>query len=546
MTASRRLALGGIALLGMAAAAAYGVLLLGLGLALLGAAAIVWARRARVPTRTVLELDLRNRLIEYVPPTASARALLASRLTLLDVVRTLERAATDPRVVGLLARVGGVNLPLAQAQELRDAIEQFRQSGKPAIAYATAFGDLRGATASYYLACACDRVFLQPAGTLMVNGLTIETAFLRGAFEKLGIQPRFDHRREYKIAMNRLVETEFTEPHRETVRRLLDSQFGQVVRGIAAGRGRSEEEVRDLCERGLFSAEEAEEANLIDAALYWDQVLERLPDGAELLPLADYRVRARWRERGDTVALIYGVGNVLAGTSGFVPGVGLFIAGGETIGQAFRQAVADRRVQAILFRVDCDGGSAVGSMMVDREVALARRAGKPVIVSMSTAGGSGGYGISMSANKIVAQPATNAGGIGLFAGKLDLSGLWERLGISWDEVHTGRSSTFFSFNRDFTPEQWETFQHFLDLDYEGFTDAVAAGRGLPKERVLEVAKGRQRTGEDAKQAGLVDELGGFRTALALTREAAGIPPDAPIRLREFPPRRSLIAGLLGR
>ena len=185
-------------------------------------------------------------------------------------------------------------------------------------------------------------------------------------------------------------------------------------------------------------------------------------------------------------------------------------------------------------------------MTIDREVKRAQAAGKPVIVSMATAGGSGGYGVSMSADKIVAQPATNCGGIGVLAGKPVLAGLWSRLGVTWDAVHTGPSSGFFSFNRDFTPEQWEILQSFLDQDYEGFTADVARGRGLAKERTREVAKGRQRTGADAVEVGLVDELGGFPTALRLACQAAGLPVNAPVRLVEFPARRSPFLGWLAR
>ena len=220
--------------------------------------------------------------------------------------------------------------------------------------------------------------------------------------------------------------------------------------------------------------------------------------------------------------------------------------GADTVTAAFRAAIEDPEVKAILFRIDSPGGSYVASDAIWRETIRAREAGKPVIVSMGNLAGSGGYFVAMAANKIVAQPGTITGSIGVLGGKILTTGLWDKLGLSWDEVHTSTNATLWSSRHDYTPEQWAHLQDWLDRVYNDFTTKVAAGRQLPKERVLEIAKGRIWTGEDAKERGLVDELGGFPVALRLTREAIGRAPDAPIHLKLFPERASAWEALLDR
>jgi protease-4 len=223
--------------------------------------------------------------------------------------------------------------------------------------------------------------------------------------------------------------------------------------------------------------------------------------------------------------------------------------GADTVTAAFRAAIEDPEVKAILFRIDSPGGSYVASDAIWRETIRAREAGKPVIVSMGNLAGSGGYFVAMAANKIVAQPGTITGSIGVLGGKILTTGLWDKLGLAWDEVHTSTNATLWSSTRDYTPEQWAHLQDWLDRVYNDFTTKVAAGRQLPKERVLEIAKGRIWTGEDAKQRGLVDELGGFPVALRLTREVIGRAPDAPIHLKLFPepasPWETLLERLFG-
>jgi protease-4 len=523
------------------------------GLVLIGmilAAGCFLAARRWVPSKVILEADFEKHLVEFVPDDPVSRIVSGKAPTTLDVVEALERASADKRVVGLVARVGEAGLSLAQIQEIRDAVMAFRRSGKPAMAYAETFGEGGKGNGSYYLATAFDKIYLQPSGEVGLAGLAVESPFIRGTLDKLGFVPRMDHRAEYKTAMNALTEKKFTPAHREVAEKVMESAFGQIVRGIAQARKLPEDQMRALIDRGPFLGEEALEAKLVDKLAYRDDVFGEIKKKAgkhtRFVRLSKYLERAGSPyDKGTTVALIYGVGGVKRGKSGYDPLFQQVTMGADTIAAAFRSAVDDKTVKAILFRIDSPGGSYVASDTIWRETVRAKKAGKPVIVSMGGVAGSGGYFVAMSADKIVAQPATLTGSIGVFAGKMISTNFWDKLGVSWDEVHSSSNAMVFSGLQDYTPEQWARFETWLDRVYDDFTTKVAAGRKLPKEKVLEIAKGRVWTGEDAKGLGLVDELGGFPVAIRLVREAMGLSADAKIKLKPFPPKKSPLQALLG-
>jgi len=516
----------------------------------ISAIVIVPARKS-VPDQVILEVDFEMPLVEYVPLDPLAQALMRKQTTVRDVVEALERASKDERVVGLVARVGAAPMGLAVIQEIRDAVGKFGQTGKFTVAYAETFGEVGPGNGAYYLATAFDEIYLQPSGDLGLTGLMYQSPFIRGTLDKLHVTPRIDHRKEFKNAKNMLTETEFTEPHREAMQKIMSSHFGQIVQGIVEARGISEEKLLKIIDSAPLLGAETIEAKLVDHLLYRDEVYEKVKakaEGAKLLYLQKYLERAgRPHKKGPTIALIYGVGGVHRGQSEYSAFSGSPSMGSDTIAAAFRDAVADKKVKAILFRVNSPGGSYVASDTIWREVVNARDANKPVIVSMGNVAGSGGYFVSMSATKIVAQPGTITGSIGVVVGKLLTRDFWkEYLGITFDEVQTSKNSSLWASTDDYSPEQWQKVQQFLDRVYDDFTTKVAGGRQMEKEKVLSVAKGRIWTGEDAKGHGLVDELGGFNVALRLAREEAGIEPDAAIRLKVFPRPKRMIEQLLQR
>lgn len=504
-----------------------------------------------VPGDVILEADFERPIIEAIPPDPFAELMLEDTQELQDIVDALDSARDDERVHAFVARIGGGRLGLAHIQEIRDAVLRFRESGKPAIAWAETFGEFGPGSGGYYLATAFDEVWLQPTGDVGLTGMLYEIPFVRGTLDKLGVEPQMDQRKQYKNAMNFYTEREFTDAHREAMQVLLDSQFRQMLRGVGQARGMGEEEVRERFDRGPYLGQEAVDAGLVDRLGYRDEVYasvrERVEEEeAELLYLDAYLDRAGGpHSRGATIALIHGYGAVTRGRSTFSPLDGSATMGSDTIAGALRDAAEDPRVRAIVFRVDSPGGSFVGSDTIWRETVRAQQAGKPVIVSMGNLAGSGGYYVAMHADRIVAQPGTITASIGVLAGKLVTRELWNKLGVTWDGVASSEQSTMFTSLREYSAEEWAELQAGLDRVYREFTTKVAEGRGLPLERVLEIAGGRIWTGEDARELGLVDELGGLDVALRLAREEAGIEEDEAIRLKRFPARRSPWEALFG-
>ncbi len=526
--------------------AVFGVVLVGAGILVSGMG------KPSVPKKAILELDLER----GIPETSSDNPFAAfggeRELTLRDVVDALEKAGDDPHVVGLVARLGAAPIGVAEIQEIRDAVKSFRAKKKFAVAYSETFGEFGPGNGPYYLATAFDEIWLQPSGDLGLNGLVGESPFLRGVLDKLGVKPEFGQRHEFKNAMNQYTETKFTDAHREATKALIESIYGQMVKGIAEGRKMTEEEVRALVDRGPFLGPEALDAKLVDGLAYRDEVHDKLKtkggSGARFFSLPAYlKEEGRPHAEGKrTIALVYGIGGVVRGRSSGNPLTGGQTMGSETVAKAIRTAVEDDDVAAILFRVSSPGGSYVASDTIWREVVLAKKAGKPVIISMGDVAASGGYFVAMPADKIVAQPGTITGSIGVLAGKMVTPAMWEKVGLTFDQVEVGANANMWNASRSFSPAEWDRFNAWLDRIYDDFTSKVADGRKLPKEKVLEIAKGRVWTGEDAKAIGLVDELGGYATALKLAKAAAKIPADEKVKVAVFPKEKNPFETLAAR
>ncbi len=525
------------------------VVLIFLGFLALAFGLAFWSQRpAQIQRQTVLELAFDRAYPEHLPFQPLTAGLFEPVPTLRSVVEALDRAAADERVVGIVAKVGAPPMGLGSAQELRDAVLRFRQSGKPAIAWAETLGEFRPGNVAVYLASAFDTIYLQPSGDVTLTGLLYEAPFYRGLLDKLDIEPSLERRYEYKGAPNSYTETSFTAPQREALQRLADSHFSQIVAGIAEARGLPPEEVRRASERGPLLGREAVDAGLVDELAYRDAVyaeLEERFEDPELVSLSRYsrpESPLGWAAvrsgRGRKVALIYGVGAVMLGESDYDPLLGGQSMGSDTVARAFRDAVEDDDVEAILFRVSSPGGSYVASDTIWREVNRAREAGKPVVVSMGNVAASGGYFVSMAADAIVAQPATVTGSIGVYAGKLVTRGMWAKAGISFDDVRTGERAAIWSGNHPYDAGDRDRLDASLDRIYDDFTAKVAEGRSLTRDEVHEVARGRIWTGEDALERGLVDELGGFAVALRRVREEIGADEDQKLDLQTFPGPRS--------
>jgi protease IV len=489
----------------------------------------------------ILELDLTDGLAEGPPQDPVSALLTIRRIRLPDLLEGLKRASTDDRVRALVVKVGGSRIGLAKIQELREAVGEFRQSGKLAVAWAETFGEFVRGNLPYYLATGFDRIYLQPSGTLGLTGVAVEQVFLHGALEKLGIDIQSAKRHEYKSAADPLTETGFTGPAREAVGRLTESVTEQLAAGIAEGRRKTAEQARALLAQGPFLAQQALDEGLIDGLGYRDEVYDQLHKEAgldatllylqryqRLHPLADLSRRLQRNPRERFVAMVYAHGAIRHGRSGRGPGGGGM--GSDTMAAALRAAAADERARAIVLRVNSPGGSATASDVIWREVVRIRAAGKPVVVSMGDVAASGGYLISAPADVIVAQPGTITGSIGVILGKPVLREMFGRAGVSTDTVAEGTNATMFSSSRPFSDSEWDRINVWLDAVYADFTEKVASGRRMTRDRVHELARGRVWTGADAVANGLADETGGIYDAVAIARKRGGLPDGAPVRM----------------
>jgi protease-4 len=523
-------------------------------LCLIGVATVLFAvihAKGTVPSKTILEANFDKSFPEQIPDTPTARFLAADRQTLRDVIDSIDRGASDHRVVGMIARIGAASMGMAQTQEIREAVLRFRAHKKFAVAYSETFGEFGPGNGAYYLATAFDQIYLQPSGDVGLTGIIMESPFIKGTLGKLGITFHGDHRYEYKAALNFYTESKYTAAHKEEMTSIMNSWFNQMKDGICQARQIAPDKFQSVVDGGPYLGKEAVDAKLVDGVAYRDEVYGKVKvragNGAELLYLDKYLDRAGHpHDHGKKIALVFGVGAVTRGKSDFDPVQSEQTMGSETVASAIRAAANDESVKAILFRVDSPGGSYVASDTIWREVVNAHKAGKPVIVSMGNLAGSGGYFVAMAADKIVAQPGTITASIGVLGGKMLTSGLWDKVGLSWDEVHEGDKATMFTGTQDYTPAEWGRFEAWLDRVYLDFTGKVAEGRKLPKEKVLEIAKGRIWSGQDAKNLGLVDELGGYDTALNLAKKAAGIPESDEVKIVVFPQEKSFLEALLQR
>nr|WP_090339991.1 signal peptide peptidase SppA [Mycolicibacterium malmesburyense]CRL68774.1 signal peptide peptidase SppA, 67K type [Mycolicibacterium malmesburyense] len=516
------------------------------------------ARHNGVPNGCVLELDLTS-----VPNETGGFDPLAlisgvgKPLLLGEAVAAIHRAARDDRVAGLVARV---QLPAASpgaVQELRSAIAAFSDA-KPSLAWAETYPG----TLSYYLASAFREVWMQPAGTVGLVGFATNAMFLRGALDKIGVEAQFIARGEYKSAANRFTEDGYTEAHREADERLIQSLHAQVVEAVAQSRHIDPEEVDALADKAPLLRDDALAGRLIDHVGFRDEAYTRIAelvgapdftpgsdadseDAPPRLFLSRYARATAGRQalptppipgrRKATIAVVTVHGEIVSGRGGSQPlPLGSSSAGGDTIAAALREAAASDEVSAIVVRVDSPGGSVTGSETIWREVHRARDKGKPVVASMGAVAASGGYYVAMAADEIVANPGTITGSIGVLAGKLVARELKSRLGVGSGRVRTNRNADAWSLNEPFTDEQRALVEAEADLLYTDFIERVAVSRKLSVEAVDAVARGRVWTGADAHDRGLVDHLGGLRTAITRAKVLAGLDADAEARIVSYP------------
>jgi protease-4 len=509
----------------------------------------VISRGPSIPDTAVLVLKPSGDLQETVPDDVVGQVLGRDTRTVRGFVSNLRKAKRDPRIKSVLLIPGSLDSPYwAKVQELRDAVLDFRKSGKKVTAFLEFGGDRE-----YYLASAADHVFLMPGSTLDLTGVASYEVFLRGTFDKIGASADYVKIGEYKTAPNQYTERQMTPAHREMTTSLNRDMYDQLVSGIAAARKKTEPAVRDLVDRGPFAPDDALRFGLVDDLAYEDQLDDRVAEmrsgstalrrieGDDYERVSPESVGLRPRSR---IGVLYAVGAIVSGKSGFDPLNGS-VVGSETLVEQIRRVRDDKSLKAIVLRIDSPGGSSVASDVIWRELMITRdqKPSRPLVVSMSDLAASGGYYIAMPAQAIVAEPGTLTGSIGVFAGKLVSGGALEKLGVTEQTVKDGANADIFSPFTPFTAAQRDKVQTLIDGFYRSFIERAAQSRHTTPEQIDALGRGRVWTGAQARERGLVDALGGLDTAVALAKERAGVPADEDVELVSYAPRRSLYEAL---
>ena len=495
-------------------------------------------RTPQIASNSTLLLNVGGDLQE-VEPSGVLGQFLEAPPTVRSVVDALRKASVDRRVTSVIIRPTNSAALWGKVQEVREAIVEFKKSKKPIIAYLEFGGDQ-----SYYLASACDKVFLMPTASLDLTGIASYELFLRGTLDKVGVVPDSLHVGDYKTASNTFTEHTFTAAHREMAQSLNTDLYEQLIAGLADGRHRTPAEMRTLIDHGPYLPEDAVRAGLVDDLAYEDEIDDKVALGSgggrtRMLKQQEYRavgLNSLGLNRGPRIALIYAVGTITSGASSESPSGQ--VVGSDTIVEYLRKARADTSIRAIVLRIDSPGGSAVASDIIWREIMLTRDQ-KPVIASMSDVAASGGYYIAMPAHAIVAQPATLTGSIGVVMIRFVIDGTLDKLGLNLETVKSGKYADLFSPVRPFTPDERKKVGELMQATYDSFVEKAAAGRNTTPERIDAIAQGRVWTGKQAKELGLVDELGGLDKALALAKERAKIAASSEVELVVFPPKKTL-------
>ena len=493
----------------------------------------------KISPNTVLSLRIEGEIPEQVSNDMLSMLLRGRENTITDMVQGLDHARNDPRISGVVMRIGETDLNMGRIQELREALREFNGSGKFSVAYLE-FANNR----TYYLASSCRSVFLLAHSLLYVKGMMAGSTFYRGTLDKLGVYPDLLHIGDYKNATNVYTEKKFTPAHKEATEALLNDWFGEFEQGIADSRKLKPDQVATLVANGPFTSEEAFKAGLVDHVGYSDEVRDfvfRKNHGIERrIDLQTYLDRTNERS-GPTIAVVFANGEIISGRNRATP-TGENAMGSDTIAEQLRSARENSSVDAVVLRVDSPGGSSLASEVIRREVELTRRA-KPIVVSMADVAASGGYWIAMSANRIVAEPGTLTGSIGVITGKFNLKGLFDKLGISTDIVTTTENATLDYAFQNYTPAQRSFVEHQMRDIYNNFVRGVAKGRNMKVADVEKIAQGRVWTGERALKLGLVDEMGGMDAAIDAAKVLAHIPKNKPVQLEYLPAPRSFVERL---
>ena len=490
-----------------------------------------------------LELNIYGEIPERSYSDPFSRIFTSEPPSMEGLLDCINKAAIDPKIKGIVLRPLGSSIGWGKIEELRDALFQFQETGKPVYVYLEMAGNR-----DYYLSLTGDMIFGSPTGMLMINGLLGGSYFIKGTFDKIGVEADFIAHGKYKNAPDIFTRSDMSPAQREVINSILDDYFGRYVKSIGEERDLDQETVRKLINRGMYTISDAVEKGLADTVMYFNEFKDYLKkmNGRsprfvsygryKKIPMSKLGVKAH-----KTIAIIYCSGTIVSGVGDDMSDDGMIISDG--MANTIREVANDNNIKGIVLRVDSPGGSGIASDIIWQEVFEARKK-KPVIVSVSDMAASGGYYISVSADSIVCEPSSIIGSIGVFAGKFSLKDLYKKLGINKVEIPRGENSDIFSEYDKFSDEQRTLIKQGIDEFYRIFVDKVAEGRVMTDEEVDAIGQGRVWTGDQAVKNGLVDKIGGIKTAINMVKKMCGIPEGQAVYVRRLPRQKSLLDRLL--
>ena len=526
-----------------------------LGVILIGALAValvVSAFRGKSPSiqdNSVLAVKISGSLPDYVPDDPFRRLLGGQPQDLKTVLTNLRKAKVDRRITAVMLDIDMSEAGWAKSEEIRAAIEDFRTSGKPVYAYMET-----GLNKDYYIATACDKIFLPPPGELFTIGLAADVMFFRGSLDKLGIYPDVYQIGKYKSAGDTFTQKQMTDAHRQYINELLDDLNSRYLDAIARARSKSVEDVKNLIDNAPYSAAAAKQAGMIDGVMYHDEVEKELKkrlgykDGDQLHiarggDYKDISQESLGLNKGEKIAVVYASGDITSGSSTYSSS-GQQTIGSDSLVKTLNDAAKDSSIKAIVLRVDSPGGSGLASDIIWRAIETAKEK-KPVVVSMGDVAASGGYYIACNANRIVAEPSTITGSIGVVGGKPVLKGFYDWIVVTNEYVLRGKNSGMFRESEKFSDTERAKFEEFLNNTYQDFIGKVATGRAKDKAYIDSIGQGRVWTGQQGKEKGLVDEFGGIDKAVEIAKQLAKIPAEKGVQRVPMPTPPTFLQQLLG-
>lgn len=501
------------------------------------------SQKPEVKDGSYLVLSLEGEIVDYPIGGVSAQIFGGGPGSQAALLENLEKAAVDDRIEGVILKIDNSTLGFAKLEELRDAVRKVQDKGKKVYAYSEYLGNR-----PYYIASACDSIFMPPSGYVELKGWASGTVFVKGTLDKLGIKPNIHRIAKYKSAAELVTREDMSPESREQTTWLMNDLYAEYITSVASDRSMTPSQFQRAFETALFLPEDAVAAGFVDDTLFWDQLESRLkgPDDKKLKTVSGSAYskvkRADLGLKGKKIAIVHAQGLIHSGTSGVDPMLGMTM-GAKSVVKDLRAVMEDEDIVGVVFRVDSPGGSGLASDVIGRWAKVVETK-KPIVVSMSDVAASGGYMISDRIRPIIACPNTITGSIGSITGKFNMRGLYDKLGMTYDFVVKGPNALIDSDYRDWTDEEAKIV---ADNHLEGFQDwerSIAEHRGLTFEQVDSVAGGRVWTGRQALDRDLVDKLGGLDAAIAAVKEKAEIPESENVTIIHYPIKKGLLESLM--